>query len=182
VLSTARANHGEAGFWQVLRRFSLRITRTRFAAGGIPPPTPFSRRSSACRSGLLDFDIDVSVPVLSIGSSYSGDGHKARLRNNGEVSMHAVIRSYSGPGAKAFADILEARKNDVMQLMRPISGFVSYSFVRSADGGTSITVCQDAAGTRESMRLAADWVKQNAADTGVRAPDVTEGAVTIHFA
>ena len=94
--------------------------------------------------------------------------------------MHAVIRSYSGTGASKLADMLEARKDDVTKLMAPISGFVSYTFVRSEDGGTSITVCQDKSGTDESVRLAADWVKEHAAQSGVGAPKVTEGPVTIH--
>ena len=95
---------------------------------------------------------------------------------------HAVVRNYTGPGARKFADLLEARKSDVSALMKPIKGFVSYSFVRSDDGGMSITVCKDKEGTDESSRAASNWVKQNASDTGVGLPKVSEGDLVIHIA
>ena len=61
--------------------------------------------------------------------------------------MHAVIRSYSGAGAKELFDILEKNKMDVEKLVRGVKGFVSYSLVRTAGGGFSVSVCQDRAGT-----------------------------------
>ena len=80
--------------------------------------------------------------------------------------MHAVVRTYSSAGAKKLFDVLEERKKDVEDLIRPIKGFVSYSLIRTADGGVSVTVCQDKAGTEESLRVAADWVRHNASGTG----------------
>ena len=56
--------------------------------------------------------------------------------------MHAVVRTYSGEGAKELFDLLEKRKSDVESLIRTVKGFVSYSLVRTADGGISVTVCQ----------------------------------------
>jgi hypothetical protein len=47
--------------------------------------------------------------------------------------MHAVIRVYSGVGAKKLLDILEQRKDEVEALIRPVTGFVSYSVIRGAD-------------------------------------------------
>ena len=47
--------------------------------------------------------------------------------------MHAVIRTYSGHGAKELFDLLEKRKAEVDSLIRPIKGFVSYSLVRTGD-------------------------------------------------
>jgi hypothetical protein len=41
--------------------------------------------------------------------------------------MHAVMRDYSGSGAKKFFDLLESRKAEVKDVMMPIRGFVSYS-------------------------------------------------------
>ena len=59
--------------------------------------------------------------------------------------MHAVIRNYSGKGAKKLIDIVEKNKAEVEKLMRPIKGFVSYSLVRTSRGGFSVTVCKDKA-------------------------------------
>jgi hypothetical protein len=95
--------------------------------------------------------------------------------------MHAVIRMYAGSGAKKLIDVLDERKKDVEALIRPVKGFVSYSLIKTADGGASVTVCQDKAGTDESLRLAKDWIQKNAADTVATAPTVSEGTVILHL-
>jgi hypothetical protein len=95
--------------------------------------------------------------------------------------MHAVIRTYSGPAAKKLIDLLEERKKDVEGLIRPVKGFVSYSLIRTADGGASVTVCQDKAGTDESLRVAGDWIRQNASGIGASAPSVCEGSVVLQL-
>ena len=58
---------------------------------------------------------------------------------------------------------------------------MSYSLVRTAGGGFSVTVCQDKAGTDESTRVAREWIAKNASDTGAAAPKVSEGTVMLHF-
>jgi hypothetical protein len=95
--------------------------------------------------------------------------------------MHAVVRTYSGKGAKELFDVLEKRKTDVEKIIRSVKGFVSYSLIRTADGGVSVTVCNDKAGTDESLQKARDWIKQNASDTGAGAPAVSEGSVVLHL-
>jgi hypothetical protein len=95
--------------------------------------------------------------------------------------MHAVMRDYSGTGAKKLFDLLEKRKAEVENVFKPIKGFVSYSAVRTARGGYSVTVCHDKAGCDESTRAARDWIAKNARDTRVAAPTVSEGTVMLHF-
>ena len=95
--------------------------------------------------------------------------------------MHAVVRVYSGAGGKKLIDVLEERKKEVEALIRPVKGFVSYSLIRTADGGASVTVCQDKAGTDESLQLARDWIAKNASNTGASAPTVIEGSVLLHL-
>jgi restriction endonuclease Mrr len=94
--------------------------------------------------------------------------------------MHAVVRTYSGKGAKELFDVLEKRKTEVESLLRPVKGFVSYTLARSGDGGFSVTVCQDKAGTDESVQTAREWIAKNAGNTEVGAPKVSEGPVIIH--
>ena len=89
--------------------------------------------------------------------------------------MYTVVRSYFGKGAKELFDLLEKNQADVEKTMRSVKGLVSYTLVRSEDGGFTVTVCNDKAGADESVEKARDWIAKNAAGTGVAAPKVTEG-------
>lgn len=93
--------------------------------------------------------------------------------------MHAVVRTYSGSGAKGLFDLLEKRKSDVESVIRSVPGFVSYTLARSGDGGVSVTVCQDKKGCDESMRVAKEWIQKNASGLGSGPPSVAEGVVII---
>jgi hypothetical protein len=93
--------------------------------------------------------------------------------------MHAIIRTYSGPGAKQVFDLLQQRKAEVEGLIRPVPGFVSYVLMRSAKGGASVTVCEDKAGAEESLRVAADWIRESASGIGAGAPAAGEGTVIL---
>ena len=94
--------------------------------------------------------------------------------------MHAVIRSYSGAGAKELFDLLEKRKTEVESVIGTVIGLVSYTLIRTHDGGTAVTICQDKTGTDESLKVAANWIKENAPDLGASLREVSEGPVIIH--
>jgi hypothetical protein len=94
--------------------------------------------------------------------------------------MYAVVRAYSGQGAAELFDLLEQREEDVKALITGVPGFVSYAAVRSGDGGVTVTVCEDKAGTDESSRRAAEWVKENVGAT-TNPPSITEGDAVLHF-
>jgi heme-degrading monooxygenase HmoA len=93
--------------------------------------------------------------------------------------MHVVLRRYQG--ASALFDELARRQADVEQLIRGVQGFVAYYLVRTEDGGVSVTVCEDRAGTQESTRRAADWVRQNVPAAAGTPPEVTEGDAIYQF-
>lgn len=95
--------------------------------------------------------------------------------------MHAVMREYSSSGADKLFDLLEKKNAEVKALIMAVNGFVSYSLVRTARGGFSVTICQDKAGVDESVRVARDWIAKNASDTGAAAPTVAEGTVILHL-
>ena len=94
--------------------------------------------------------------------------------------MHAVVRTYSGQGADALFNLLERRKAEVESVMRSVSGFRSYTLIRTDDGGVAVTVCKDKAGTDESVQVARDWIQQNAEDLA-GPPSVSEGTVVLHL-
>ena len=93
--------------------------------------------------------------------------------------MYAVVRSYSGPGAKQLFDVLDKRKADVEAALRGVAGLASYTLMRSTDGGLSVTVCQDKSGAEESLKVAREWIQKNAAEADARGPVVTEGPVIL---
>ena len=94
--------------------------------------------------------------------------------------MYAVVRSYSGQGASELLEELEQRNEEVKELIGGVPGFVSYTALRSSEGGVTVTVCQDKTGTDESSRRAAEWVKENISAMA-NPPVVTEGSTVVHF-
>jgi hypothetical protein len=95
--------------------------------------------------------------------------------------MHAMVRSFSGPGAKELVDIIEQKKSDVEKVLRSVKGLASYTMVRTKDGGFSVSVWQDKPAVDEVHKKALEWIKQNASHTKVAAPTVTEGAVVLQL-
>jgi hypothetical protein len=91
-----------------------------------------------------------------------------------------LVRTYSGEGASELLDLLGQREDDVKALISGVPGFVNYAAVRSGDGGVTVTVCEDKAGTDESSRRAAEWVKENVTATGTP-PAISEGNTVLHF-
>ena len=98
-----------------------------------------------------------------------------------DTFMHSIARSFSGKGAKEFFDLLEKNKADVEKTMHSVKGLVSYTLVCTDDGGFSVTVCNDKAGTDDSLQKAKEWMAKNAASTGVAAPKISVGPVVLHF-
>jgi len=94
--------------------------------------------------------------------------------------MYVVVRSYSGQGASELFDLLGQREEDVKELISGVPGFVSYAAFRSGDGGMTVTVCDDKAGTDESSKRAAGWVKENVTGN-IDAPVITEGSTVLDF-
>jgi hypothetical protein len=97
-------------------------------------------------------------------------------RRRSHISPEAI----PGRGASALFDALAMREDDVKALIGTGPGFTSYAAFRNDAGGQTVTVCQDKAGTDESSRRAAEWVKKNIGVT-VDPPTVTEGSTILHF-
>jgi hypothetical protein len=95
--------------------------------------------------------------------------------------MYAAVRTYSGAGAKEFFDLLEKRKSEVEAVMRSVPGLVSYTLVRTGEGGTAVTVCEDKSGADESTRLAKEWIQEHASELGSKLPAVDVGSVLIQI-
>ncbi len=96
-----------------------------------------------------------------------------------EGKVHAVIRHYRGESQ--LFDELERRTDDVERVIRGVPGFISYHLVRTADGGFSVSVYEDQAGTAESSRRAAEWTRENAPEAAGSPPEIIEGETILQF-
>lgn len=96
--------------------------------------------------------------------------------------MDVVVRTYKGKGSRELFSLLEKNKADIEKLMRSVKGFESYTLARSSDGegGLSMTVCQDKAGSEEGARFASEWLLKNAANITMDAPKTSSGSTIIH--
>jgi heme-degrading monooxygenase HmoA len=92
---------------------------------------------------------------------------------------YVVIRHYKG--SAKLIDELEQRSGDVENLIRGISGFITYYLVRSEGGGFSVSVYEDRAGAEESVRAARDYLQQNLSDVSSEPPEVIEGQAVVSF-
>lgn len=95
--------------------------------------------------------------------------------------MYAIVRNYSGLDAAKLFDLLEERKTEVETIIGSVTGLVSYTLIRTDDGGTTVTVCEDKTGTDASMQMARDWIQDNAADLNLNPPTVSEGPVKLNI-
>ena len=92
--------------------------------------------------------------------------------------MHVTMRWYQG--AKALGDAMAAKTDEVKKLITTVPGFIAYYAIRNGDTVTSVTVCQDKAGTDESTKRAAAWVKENVKGS-INPPGINEGDTFISF-
>jgi heme-degrading monooxygenase HmoA len=93
--------------------------------------------------------------------------------------MHVVVRHYKG-SAKLIDELVD-RRNDVEALIRGVDGFAAYYLVRTADGGASVSVFEDEAGTTESNKRAAAYIKENLEGVAAGPPEIIEGKTVIDF-
>ncbi len=110
----------------------------------------------------------------------SPNSNSACARQRRRFAPRVSPRDDSGPGAKKLFAELEKNKAKVETLMKPVKGLVSYSLVNTGDGGMSVTVCKDQKGIDDSVRIAAEWIKENL-PSGATKPTVAEGSVVVHL-
>ncbi|MFF7969775.1 hypothetical protein [Streptomyces sp. NPDC007905] len=90
--------------------------------------------------------------------------------------MHAAVRRYEGVTDPAEAG---RRVNEgFLPLLRQVPGFVAYYWVDAGDGVMfSTSVFEDQAGAEESVKTAADFVRDNLASLLPNPPQVMAGQV-----
>ena len=94
--------------------------------------------------------------------------------------MFAVIRHYHFD-PKDGAEIDRRIREEFVPIVKNAKGFVRYYWLDTGDGeGASLSVFKDRAGADDSVRLAADWVKENLSKLLVEKPEIIEGPVKAH--
>lgn len=93
--------------------------------------------------------------------------------------MYIVIRTWSNAGA--VAEAMLQKRQEIMNILGGVPGFVAYFATSSGDLLTTVTVCSSQAGTQESTDLARQWIKENVPGAVLAAPHVTEGETFLQF-
>ena len=93
--------------------------------------------------------------------------------------MHVVLRQYT-VDSNATEEIVRRAREDFVPLISSAPGFVSYTIVDAgADGLITVSIFEDRAGAEESVRMAANWIRENLASLLPNPPQVTIGEVSI---
>jgi quinol monooxygenase YgiN len=94
--------------------------------------------------------------------------------------MFAVIRHYHFD-PKDGAEIGRRIREEFVPIVKTAKGFVRYYWLDTGDGeGASLSVFKDKAGADESVRLAADYVKEHLSKLLTQKPEIIEGPIKAH--
>ena len=94
--------------------------------------------------------------------------------------MFAVIRHYHFD-KKDSAAIDRAIREDFVPLVRKAKGFQRYYWLDTGEGeGASFGIFNDKAGAEESVRIAADYVRDRLSKLLTQKPEVIEGPIEAH--
>ena len=94
--------------------------------------------------------------------------------------MHIAIRRYQMDPASV-DEVARQVNEGFIPLIKDAEGFLAY-YVLNAGAGeiATVSVFEDQAGAEESIRMAADWVRQNLAALLPNPPEITAGEVIAH--
>lgn len=94
--------------------------------------------------------------------------------------MYAVVRHYHFKKEDS-EKIDQVIQEGFVPLLKQAQGFVRYYWLDTGDGeGASLSVFNDKAGADESIRLAAQFVKEKMSQLLTQKPEVIEGPVKAH--
>jgi quinol monooxygenase YgiN len=94
--------------------------------------------------------------------------------------MFAVIRHYHF-NPKDGAEIDRRICKECVPIVKSAKGFVRYYWLDTGEGeGASLSVFKDKAGADESVRLAAEYVKEHLSKLLTQKPEIIEGPIKAH--
>ncbi len=94
--------------------------------------------------------------------------------------MYAVMRKYQFDQRHSEEANRKVREVFV-PLLKKAPGFVAYYWLDTGEAsGASLTVFEDKAGAEESVRIAAEFVREHLAGMTFSSPEITQGEVRAH--
>ena len=94
--------------------------------------------------------------------------------------MFAVIRHHHF-NPKDGAEIDRQIREEFVPIVKNANGFVRYYWLDTGNGeGASVSVFEDKTGADESVRLAADYVKEHLSKFLTQKPEIIEGPIKAH--
>ena len=91
--------------------------------------------------------------------------------------MHAAVRRYRTSDIDALVRKVE---DEFSPQVQGVDGFVGYYVIDGGDGtAASVTVGETEQAVEQTTQLAADWVRESAADLVDGSPEVTAGEVRV---
>ena len=94
--------------------------------------------------------------------------------------MYAVVRHYHFKKEDS-EKIDKLIQEGFVPLLKAAQGFVRYYWLDTGEGeGASLSVFNDKAGADESVRLAADFVREHMSTLLIQKPEVIEGPIKAH--
>jgi hypothetical protein len=94
--------------------------------------------------------------------------------------MFAVIRHYHFD-PKEGAEIDRRIREEFVLIVKNAKGFVRSYWLDTGKGeGASVSVFKDKAGADESVRLAAEYVKEHLSKLLIQKPEIIEGPIKAH--
>ena len=94
--------------------------------------------------------------------------------------MHVAIRRYQLDPASV-DEVMRHVNEGFIPIIKDAEGFLAYYALNAGAGEiATVSVFEDQAGAEESIRVAADWIRQNLAALLPNPPEITEGEVGAH--
>ena len=94
--------------------------------------------------------------------------------------MHVAVRRYQMDPASV-DEVMRQVNEGFIPIIKDADGFLAYYALNAGAGEiATVSVFEDQAGAEESIRMAADWIRQNLAALLPNPPEITAGEVEAH--
>ncbi len=95
--------------------------------------------------------------------------------------MYVAIRRYQMVESGSVDEVMQRVKDGFIPIIKDGPGFLAYYVLDSGSGTvTSVSVFEDQEGAKESIRMAADWVRENLVSMFPNPPEIIDGEVGAH--